>query len=64
MIQAEYIKTGICEGCGIRGCLLIRAEAFIDGLRQADSIRLCLKCVNEISEATYQAISKKGFSER
>jgi hypothetical protein len=55
MIQAEYIKTGICMGCGTRGCLMIRAQAFIDGLRQASSIRLCINCVVEAMVAADRA---------
>ena len=53
MIQAEYVKTGICNGCGVVGCLLIRAD--IPGMNQASSIRLCQRCFQEAKVEVGQA---------
>ena len=50
MIQAQYLKTANCEGCGRIGCLLIRFDAMISGLRNAHSIKLCINCLQNASQ--------------
>jgi len=49
MIQAEYVKTALCNGCGVVGCLLIRAgyRGYYQKGERAASIRLCHKCFGE-----------------
>ena len=55
MIQVQYLKQANCEGCGRVGCLLVRVDAMINGLRNAHSIKLCVNCLREANQKSFHA---------